>query len=331
MNRFSNYIFPNGQSTKNRIVVPPMASQTASVDGYVTPATRDHYRRLAEAGAGLVFVEYSFVHRSGRGEPNQLGIDRDDQVEGLAAIATDLQSSGALAGIQLVHVGGKSTLELTGGSLISPSGVPVPVKGWQPGVPSAMTLEQVVEWQAWFLAAARRAVRAGFDVVELHAAHGYGFNQWLSPLTNHRTDRYGGTSVNRMRILTETVTAIRQEFPNHLLSVRVPGQDHLAGGLTLVEMAHVVAHLESAGVNLIDVSSGIGGWRRPEGRDGEGYLVADAAVLRAQARVPVIGVGGIETGSFIDQILNAAQVDFAAVGRAILKNPLEWRSVQLNL
>src|SRR6185437_14332312 len=117
------------------------------------------------------------------------------------------------------------------------------------------------------------AVLAGFDLVELHSAHGYGLNQWLSGITNRRQDEYGGSQKNRNRLLIEIVTAIRAQFPNLLLSVRIPGQDFIEGGLTPEEGVDLSMQLESAGVSLINVSSGIGGWRRPGGRHGEGYLV----------------------------------------------------------
>jgi NADPH2 dehydrogenase len=328
--RFTPYRFNGGKTAKNRVVVPPMASETADARGNATPATIAHYARLAESGAGIVFAEYTFVHPSGRGEENQLAADSDQNREGLAGIAGSIRRTGALAGLQLVHVGGKTTKALAGGAPMSPSGVLVPVKGWEPDASVAMTREEIGRWVRWFTEAALRAEAAGFDLVELHAAHGYGLNQWLSPLTNRRGDEYGGGMAARGRILFEIVASIRAAAPGLLLAVRLPGQDHMDGGLTTADMGRLASRLGQAGADMIDVSSGIGGWRRPEGRSGEGYLVDDAAGLKSFTALPVIGVGGIETGAFIDRIVGEGRVDFAAVGRAVLADPRAWGSAQLS-
>lgn len=313
------------------MVVPPMASGTADTRGFATEATRAHYRRLARSGAGLVMVEYSFVHASGRSETNQLAADQDDKIPGLARIAAAIQAEGALAGLQLVHAGGKTERALNGGVLFGASAVSVPVKDRALEIPQEMTLAEIANLREWYARAASRARRAGFDLVELHAAHGYGLNQWLSPLTNRRRDRYGGSLRARSRLLFETLAEARRELTGELaLAVRLPGQDHAPGGLRPAEMSDIASQLEARGLaDLIDVSSGIGGWRRPQGRSGEGYLVADAARIKHDLKLPVIGVGGIETMGFIDQALSQGWLDFAAVGRAILKDPDLWRTLTL--
>ena len=324
LDRSSSYRFKNGKIARNRVVVPPMASQTANREGYVTARTVDHYSSLASSGAGLVFVEYSNIHLSGKGEENQLAADNDDKIPGLKMLASVIQKSGALAGLQLVHVGGKTTTQLTQGPLMAPSSIAVPVKGWQPELPHAMTTEEIESWIQWFLQSAKRASIAGFDVVELHAAHGYGLNQWLSPITNQRQDEFGGSIVNRAKLLFKIVTAIKNHIPDLLVAVRLPAQDHFIGGLSTNEMVWVVKQLENLGVDLLDVSSGIGGWKRPEGHQGQGYLVPDAMLLKSNVSIAVIGVGGIETGLFIDELVSDQKVDFTAVGRAILSNPSSW-------
>jgi len=328
MDRFAPFTFRNGKITHNRVVVPPMASQTADASGFATTATFDHYRRLSQAGAGLVFVEYSFVDPRGRGEANQLGASSMHHLEGLRQIRRILHEGQALAGLQIVHVGGKSTPELTGASLMAPSAIPVPVKGWQPEVPVEMSTADIEDWVTQFLAAAQLAWQAGFDILELHAAHGYGLNQWLSPLTNQRQDKWGGE--NRARLLLHIVRAIKFTLPELLLAVRLPAQDHAPGGVTVSEMIEVAQQLERAGLDLLDVSSGIGGWRRQDNRQTQGYLIADAELLKRHVGIPVIGVGGIETGEFIDHILQERLVDFAAVGRALLKDPRAWGDQNLS-
>lgn len=307
-----------------------MASETADEEGFVTARTLAHYARLTEAGAGIVFVEYTFVDRSGRSEPQQLGADRDEQIPGLAQIAARIRASGAIAGLQLTHSGAKTSRDLTqGGVLLGPSSIAVPVKGREMETPDPMTPREIQRLKQGFVEAATRAREAGFDLVELHAAHGYGLNQWLSGITNQRTDKWGGTTAARARLLFEIVEAIRSATPELLLSVRMPGQDFIEGGLEVEDTAWIARELEARGVDLLDVSSGIGGWRRPGDRSGEGYLVNEAALIQSQVRVPVIGVGGIQSGAFIDQALGEGRFSLAAVGRAILGDPAGWGAAHL--
>lgn len=328
-NRWTTYNYRNGKTAKNRIIVPPMASQTADELGFVTEKTIEHYENLAQSGAGLIFVEYSFVHISGKGESHQLGADADNKLKGLSQIATTIQKTGSLAGFQIVHAGGKTSSEITGGELLGASSISVPVKGWVPEVPATLLESQIENYVQWFVDSAHLASLAGFDFVEIHAAHGYGLNQWLSPLTNIRSDQYGGNIERRAKILFLILEKIKKEIPNLLLAVRVPAQDYIEGGLTLSEMSWVTQKLETMEVDLIDVSSGIGGWKRPEGRNGQGYLIEDAHALKKHLSIPVVGVGGIESGNFIDEVLGTEKIDFAAVGRAILKNPAVWNENNL--
>ncbi len=325
------HTFKNGKVAKNRVVVPPMASQTANENGYATEKTIEHYRNLAQSGAGIVFVEYSFIHQSGKGEKNQLGVDTDDKTAGLNKISNLIHESGALAGFQIVHVGGKTESAITGMALLGPSPVVVPVKGRNLAVPNEMTESQIENYIDWYVKAAQRVCEAGFDIVELHAAHGYGLNQWLSPITNKRSGKFGGPISHRAEIVFQIIRKIKNLVPSLLVAIRLPAQDHFPEGLSVEEMQWVVLELEKLGVDLIDVSSGIGGWRRPEGSSGQGYLLEDAQILKKHLSIPVIGVGGIESGDFIDHIIDENIVDFAAVGRAILKEPRIWGIQNLKL
>lgn len=329
INRFSDLNVGKNKIIKNRVVVPPMASETATNDGFVTSKTLQHYQNLTQAGAGILTVEYTFVHQTGRSEVNQLGISTDAHIDGLSKVAQLIHSSCAIAGIQLSHGGGKSERALTGGALMGPSSIAVPVKGLETEVADPMSREDIKLWKDAFVTASDRAVMAGFDLVELHSAHGYGLNQWLSPITNQRDDEYGRDFAGRTRLLLEIVREIRSRHSQLLISVRVPGQDFLNGGLSIEDSIIIAKSLEEAGVDIINVSSGIGGWRRPAIRVGEGYLVSDAAKIQANIKIPVIGVGGIETGGFIDQALKQGLFSLAAVGRAILSSPKTWGQVNL--
>lgn len=321
LNRHSSYAFKNGMTAKNRVVVPPMASDTASLFGSVTEDTFNHYQNLAEARAGILFVEYTYVHRSGRSEPNQLGIDSDAHIFTHAKLISALKKFGGLAGIQLVHAGGKTSIALTGEHLLGASGIAVPTKNENLEQPKEMTLEEIKSYQNWYLEAAVRADKAGYDIIELHAAHGYGLNQWLSPLTNQRSDAYGGSLANRSKMLFEIFEGIRNLIPHKILGVRLPGEDHFDDGLTKDDMIFVCKKLQDLGADFIDVSSGIGGWRRPLNRNGEGYLLPEASLIQKNVQIPVIGVGGIESGEFIDDSIANKKVAFTAVGRKILSGP----------
>jgi NADPH2 dehydrogenase len=324
LNRFSPLLFRNGKAFLNRVVVPPMASETADIEGFVTEKTLSHYTKLASAKTGLVMVEYTFVDYSGRSEEFQLGLSEDTQIEGVKKIAEIIHKSKALAGIQLTHSGGKTTVEFSGGALQAPSNIPVPAKDFQFETPTPMSMNDIQTWKDSFLKATDRAVEAGFDLVELHAAHGYGLNQWLSPLTNKREDQYGGSIANNGRLLFEIIESIREKYPHLLLSVRMPGQDFIPGGLIHDEAIFIARELEKRGVDIINVSSGIGGWRRPNARNGEGYLVDEASIIQNAISIPVIGVGGIESGLYIDEVISKNKISLAAVGRAILKDPFSW-------
>lgn len=326
LNRHSPLRLNHRLSVRNRIVVPPMASSTATTDGLATDTTIEHYSRLAQAGAGLLIVEYSFVHSSGRSEEHQLGISTDAHIEGLSKISKVIHQSGALAGIQLTHGGGKSAKSLTGGILMGASAIPVPVKDNQLEVPTPMTRDDIEQWKDAFVAASDRAVQSGFDLIELHSAHGYGLNQMLSPITNQRQDEYGRDLQGRMRLLLEIVALIRERHPMLLISVRMPGQDFFENGLKLEDTIQVAQALEKAGVDVLHISSGVGGWRGPSNRSGiEGYLVAEAAVIQSKVSIPVIGVGGIQTAEYIDNAIGAGVISLAAVGRGILHDPKSFK------
>ncbi len=306
----------------NRIVVPAMASQTANTKGFVTQATLNHYQRLSKSKASLLFVEYSYISLQGRSEPQQLGIDSSEKLNGLKQLAYTIKQNNIKAGIQLVHAGGKTTKQLTNGELIGPSAIAIPVKGEDLEIPSEATNQEIQDIKNDFIKASLVAVQAGFDAIEIHAAHGYGINQWLSPLTNQRNDLFGGSLYNRARILFEIISEIRNQYPKIILSVRIPGQDHIEGGLTNCDSILLSKKLVELGVDIINVSSGIGGWRRPRDRKGEGYLVDDACKIQKHISAPVIGVGGIKTKNYIEEKLNSGAFSFAAIGRAILDNPL---------
>ena len=322
MNRFSALPIAD-HVLKNRLVVAPMASQTSTLDGKVTDKTLHHYANLAQSKAALVMVEYSFVALSGRSEPHQLGVHNNDCIEGITAIAKVIHQTGAKAGLQLTHCGGKAQLDVCP-DLMAPSGITVPAYDRILPKPKMMSLNDILMLKQQFVDAAKRVELAGFDFVELHCAHGYGLNQFLSPLTNQRDDQYGGCQRNRARLVVEIIQQIKLHTQLSIM-VRVPGQDLYPQGLTQRQIVESCKYFIDAGVVILDVSSGIGGWNRPKERRGEGFLVEEAAYLKqAGLQACIIGVGGIETAAYIDMALENQWFDLAAVGRAILKGPKEF-------
>lgn len=302
----------------NRLVLPPMANEASDESGMVNEKHLDFYRR--RAGVGMVIVEHAYVQLAGRVKTNQLGIHDDKLIPGLRRLAEVIKTNGAVAGIQLAHGGGKATRAATGGAVVAPSAGVVP-GGTEPA--DALQKAQIAPLVADYVAAAQRAFAAGFDFVEIHGAHGYLLNQFLSPLTNHRNDEYGGDFNRRLRLPLEIVRAVRATIgQNALLLYRLGASDFHPNGLTMDEGCQAAKALAAAGVDLLDVSGGLCGSQPPDwdGRS-QGYFVPMAAAVRAAAGVPVVVAGGITDPHAADRFIREGLVDLIAVGRAMRSNP----------
>ncbi len=309
---------------RNRIVLPPMANDMSDDSGAVTDAHVQHYVRRAEAGVGMIIVEHAYVRTDGRINRRQLGIHHDDLVSGLHRLVTAVKASGAVVGIQITHGGGKTTRATAGVQPLAPSALTVP-GGREPA--QALTQGQIVEIRDAFVAAARRALDAGFDFVEIHGAHGFLLSQFLSPLTNRREDEYGTNLDGRLRFPLGVVEAVRKIVDEkHLLLYRLGANDYMAGGLTAEAGRQAAKALAAAGVDLLDISGGLGGSQPPDwDRQSQGYFVPMAAAIRAEANVPVVVAGGITDPRAADRFIREQQVDLVAIGRAMLANP-DWAS-----
>jgi 2,4-dienoyl-CoA reductase-like NADH-dependent reductase (Old Yellow Enzyme family) len=317
-----------GVTLRNRIVVAPMC-QYSSVDGFVNDWHVVHLGARAVGGAGLILTEATAVSPEGRISPEDLGIWLDEHVEGLARINAFAHEQGAATGIQLAHAGRKAS---TWRPWADQSGeVPPAEGGWETVAPSAEPfaphyphpveldaagIEQVI---ADFRRAAERSVAAEFDVIELHAAHGYLLHQFLSPLSNHRTDEYGGDLAGRSRLLREVVTAVREVWPQErALFVRVSASDWLEGGVSPSDFLELIPQLRELGVDLIDVSSG--GNAAATIPLGPGYQVPFAAALR-EAGSPTGAVGLITSPEQADHIVRTGQADVVLLARELLRDP----------
>jgi len=304
--------------------------QYSAVDGMASDWHDVHYGSRAVGGAGLLFVEATGVSPEGRISPGDLGLWQDGQIEPLGRIVRFAQAQGCVVAAQLAHAGRKGSIGLgweAQRSLSSEEG------GWQTIAPSAISfgegydlpepldeagIRKVVEA---FASAARRARLAGFDVAEVHAAHGYLLHQFLSPLSNQRTDEYGGSLENRSRLLREVVTAVRGEWPAHLpVFVRLSATDWAEGGWDIGQTVEVCRMLKEIGVDLIDVSSaGLVPWAKIP--VGPGFQTASASRIRQEAGIATATVGMITSPAQADHIVRTGQADVVLLGREFLRNP----------
>jgi 2,4-dienoyl-CoA reductase-like NADH-dependent reductase (Old Yellow Enzyme family) len=313
----------------NRVWVSPMCEYSA-VDGVPQDWHLVHLGSLARGGAGLVFTEATAVLPEGRISPADTGIWNDMQVEAWRRIAGFVRSQETVPGIQLAHAGRKASTEPPwlgrayvppeqGGwaNVVGPSAVPF---GALPP-PRELTTEQIGEIVTAFGAAARRAVQAGFEVVEIHSAHGYLLHSFLSPLSNLRDDRYGGSFDNRVRMLLEVVDAVRAEWPDDRpLLVRVSATDWVEGGWDLEQTVALSGLLRERGVDLLDCSSG-GISPTAEIPAGPGYQVPFAARVRKEGGLPTAAVGMITEPHQAEQVIAEGSADVVILARALLRNP----------
>ena len=310
-----------GLTLRNRIAMPPMWSGQARPDGTVTDKIIEYHRVRAAAGCGLVTVEHSFVHPQGRHSATQIGVHDDAMVPGLARLSAAIKAEGAAACLQISHAGSRTSSAVMGRPPAAPSAVRHPCEP-DGEVPEALTLAGIAEVIAAFGTAARRARDAGFDAVEIHAAHGFLLSEFLSPLCNRRTDEYGGCAAGRRLLHLQVAAEVRQQFGRErIVSVRLGACDEMTGGLTLDEACETAARLEEAGVNLISVSGGLFGSRPAE--RAHGYFVPYAAAIKTYVSLPVMVTGGISEPALADRIVRDGQADLVGIGRAMLNDP-EW-------
>lgn len=334
--------FPlRGIEVRNRLWVAPMCQyQSVAADGPGEGVPSDwhvqHLGGLGRGGAGLVMVEATAVVPEGRITPRCLGLYNDEQEQAFAQrIVPQVHMHGAKIGMQLAHAGRKaSTYPLLPGLPIG--FVPLDEGGWQtvapsavsfPGLPEphAVTIDEIDEIVEAFVDGARRAVRAGFDVVEVHAAHGYLLHEFLSPLSNHREDEYGGSLENRARFVRRVVQGIRAAAPELPLLVRISGDEWVAGGFDIEESTQLARWLADDGADLIDCSTG-GNVADAPIRVGPSYQVHVAKGVR-EAGLPVGAVGLITEATEAEAILVTGLADVISVGRPLLANPhlpLAW-------
>jgi len=318
-----------GVTLKNRIGIPPMCQYSAQ-DGVATDWHFVHYGARAVGGAGLLIVEATGVAPEGRISPGDLGLWNDAQIAPLAKIAAFIKAQGCVPALQLAHAGRKASVGLgwEAQRTLTPA-----EGGWQPVAPSALAFGEgyatpaaldetgIAKIVGQFVAAARRAHAAGFESVEIHAAHGYLLHQFLSPLANQRTDAYGGSFENRTRLVREVVTAVRAEWPAQLpLLIRLSATDWVEGGWNADETVELCRQLKALGIDLVDVSTA-GLLPTAKIPVGPGFQTEFAARIRTEAGIPTAAVGLITSPQQADHIVRTGQADMVLIGREMLRNP----------
>ncbi|TMU86662.1 NADPH dehydrogenase NamA [Bacillus sp. BHET2] len=303
----------NNVELKNRIVMAPMCMYSShNEDGKVENWHRTHYTSRAVGGVGLIIQEATAVTPQGRISPQDLGIWDDGHIEGLKELVGLIKEQGAKTGIQLAHAGRKAVLE---GDILAPSAIPF---NDEMKIPVEMTVGDIKDTITAFINGARRAKEAGFDVIEVHAAHGYLINEFLSPLSNKRTDEYGGSAENRYRFLREVIDGIQQMWDGPLL-VRVSAKDYHDDGLDVEDYVAFGKWMKEQGVDLIDVSSGaLVPARIPIF---PGYQVKLAETIKHRSDIDTGAVGLITTGIQAEEILQNERADLVLLARELLRDP----------
>lgn len=317
----------------NRVVVSPMC-QYSAVDGFANDWHLVHLGARAQGGAGLIFVEASAVVPEGRISPSDMGLWKDEQIPALRRVVEFVHTQGSAIAIQLAHAGRKASMGAPweGEHYVQPED-----GGWKPVAPSAVAysaefgepleldkagIRAVIDA---FAQATQRAKAAGFDAVEIHAAHGYLLHQFMSPLTNKRTDEYGGSFENRIRLTLEAVEAVRAAWPvEKPLLVRISATDWLENdeetSWTIAQSVKLARELKKRGVDLVDVSTG-GIARGIKIQAGPGFQVQFAERIRKEAEIPTAAVGLITELAQVEEILASGKADLVFMAREFLRNP----------
>jgi 2,4-dienoyl-CoA reductase-like NADH-dependent reductase (Old Yellow Enzyme family) len=314
---------------KNRIAISPMC-QYSSVDGFANDWHLVHLGSRATGGAALVIQEATAVTKRGRISPDDMGLWKDDQIEPLQRITAFIKKQGSVPGIQLAHAGRKASMnsswkggkqvEVSDGGWITQAPSAISYNDEYP-FPEAMTKEDIIQVGKDFKSSAIRSLEAGFEVIEIHGAHGYLIHSFLSPLSNHRKDEYGGSFENRTRLVREIISDIRSIWPERLpLFLRISSTDYSPDGWDLTSSVRLSVLVKQLGVDLIDCSSG---GLTPNVRIplGPGYQVPFAETIRKEAGILTGAVGLITTAAQANEIIETGKADMILIARASLRNP----------
>lgn len=309
-----------GLTLKNRVMMSPMCQYSAAKDARPNDWHFIHYATRATGGVGLIMVESTAVESRGRISERDLGIYREGQVEPFARLVGLCHERGAKIGLQIGHAGRKAWAEKKAfgpEKSVAPSPIPFD-EGWN--TPCELTDQEIDQIVLAFQQSAERALRAGFDVIEIHGGHGYLISEFLSPLSNHRRDEYGGDLNGRMRLLHRVVDSVREVWPERApLFVRVSVSDYASGGMDVHQMVEIASSLRERGVDVIDCSSG--GNTPAAVPSAPGYQVPLAHMIKREAGIATAAVGLITSPEMADEIVRNQRADLVALGRVLLRDP----------
>jgi 2,4-dienoyl-CoA reductase-like NADH-dependent reductase (Old Yellow Enzyme family) len=318
-----------GLELRNRLIRSATAEKMCDQDGRPEQAMIDLYAELARGGVGLIVTGHAFVHESGKAHSTMTGVHRDDLVPSLRAPSEVVHREGGKVVMQINHAGRQTSEEVIRQTPVAPSPVPQ-VKGGPR--PHELTEAEIEELIAAFGRAAGRAKEAGFDGVQLHGAHGYLINQFCSPASNWRRDRWGGSSARRLRFLEEVATVVRDEIgDDYPLLIKLGIQDSVRDGLTLDDGVEIVRHLADWGIDAVEISCGIGGTSSRKDilrTEDEAYFLPQARRARGATDLPLILVGGMRSLEVIESILEEGTADFISMSRPLIREPNlpnQWR------
>lgn len=307
----------NSLELKNRILMAPMCMGYADEKGYVTERLIKHFVDRAE-GIGIIITGHAYIEPVGKFNKGQMGIYSDEHIIGLKKLVESVHDKNTPIGIQVSHAGGVASSSITGQIPVAPSAIN---SGKE--IPRELDESQIEGLVEKFGQAANRAVTAGFDLIEIHGAHGFLLNQFVSPLTNKRRDNYGGSLENRIRFPLEVVTRVREvvgkSFP---LEYRLGSDDLSPGGITIEDSKVFAKELVRVGIDSLNVSGGLCGGQ-PSSLTGEGFFIPQAEAIKKAVKAIVIGGGGIVTPEFADKVIKEKRVDMVFIGRALLKDA-QW-------
>ncbi|MBO0719008.1 MAG: NADH:flavin oxidoreductase, partial [Rhizobiales bacterium] len=314
---------------KNRIVMPPMTTRTADDEGFVTEDCIAYYLARVQGGTGLITVEMASPEKAGRHRRREVGIYDDRFIPGLKRLVDVIHRGGAKASIQLGHAGGHTRIDICGETPIAPSAIAHPVyeTTFATIVPQAMTKARIKETIAAHVAAALRARTAGFDCVEIHAAHGYLISQFHAPFENRRSDEYGGTLENRARFGLDVLRAVKNAVPDIAVVYRLSVEDFFPGGLPYTEGRQIAIWAAAAGADALHVTAGHYRSRPsaqvvlPPMNFSDATFLDYAADVKKRVGVPIIAVGRLGDPATAERAVNQGKADFIALGRTLIAEP----------
>lgn len=312
---------------KNRVIMPPMATAKADENGHIKDEILNYYEEKTENKLfSTVIIEHSFVDVLGKASKNQTSIADDSTIDGMKKLANLVKANGSSVVLQISHAGSSTNEEVIGQQPVAPSAIKNPSKSTAelPRELSAEEIEQIIDK---FVDAAVRSKEAGFDGVEIHSAHGYLLNQFLSPLTNKRTDEYGGDIDGRIKIHLEIIRKIREKVGNEYpIFIRIGAGDYLDGGLSTEDSIHAAVEFVKAGADVLDISGGMCMFSIDNTK--AGFFDFLSKPIFENVDVPVILTGGVKTGDDVEDILNRGVCDLVGVGRSVFKDS-NWMNEQI--